>query len=263
MNVQAAAPHWSAWRCYTLEARYEFLKLWRMPAYALPTIAFPVMFYILFGLTFGGNIGSGSTGMATYLIATYGAFGVIGAALFGFGVGVAVERGQGWMTLKRATPMPPLAYFLAKMMMAALFAAIIVLLLSALGVLFGGVRLPASAWTRLGATLVLGAVPFGALGLALGYLSGPNSAPAVVNLLFLPMSFASGLAIPIEILPPFVRAVAQFLPPYHLGQLALAAIGVRTPAPAWTHLLVLTGFTAIGVGVALWGYQRDEDRTWG
>ena len=26
---------WSAWRCYALEARYEFLKLWRMPAYAL------------------------------------------------------------------------------------------------------------------------------------------------------------------------------------------------------------------------------------
>jgi ABC-2 type transport system permease protein len=260
MSVQEAAAEWSAWRCYALEARYEFLKLWRMPAYALPTIAFPVMFYVLFALTFGGGSrGTGGTGMSTYLIATYGAFGVIGAALFGFGVGVAVERGQGWMTLKRATPMPPLACFAAKLLMAALFAAIIVLLLSVLGVMFGGVRLPASAWARLAATLVLGAIPFGALGLALGYVAGPNSAPAVANLVFLPMSFASGLAIPIELLPPFVRSAAQFLPPYHLGQLALAAIGASTAAPAWTHVLILAGFTALGAGVGLWGYRRDEE----
>jgi ABC-2 type transport system permease protein len=230
-----------------------------MPAYALPTIAFPVMFYVLFGLAFGGGRTPGSTTtMATYLIATYGAFGVIGAALFGFGVGVAVERGQGWMTLKRATPMPPLAYFVAKLMMVAVFAAIIVLLLAVLGVSFGGVHLPASAWTRLAVTLVLGAVPFGALGLALGYSTGPNSAPAVVNLVFLPTAFASGLAMPIEILPPFVRAIAPFLPPYHLGQLALGAIGSGTGAPAWTHVLILAGFTIVALGVAVRGYRNEE-----
>ena len=46
---------------------------------------------------------------------------LIMAALFGFGVGVAVERGQGWLLLKRATPMPPLAYLLAKMATAVAF----------------------------------------------------------------------------------------------------------------------------------------------
>ena len=250
-------------RAYALEAKYEFLKLWRMPAYAIPSIAFPVMFYALFGLTFGGGRVTGSTTMAAYLIATYGAFGVIGASLFGFGVGVAVERGQGWMTLKRATPMPPLAYFAAKLAMAALFSAIIVLLLGAMGAAFGGVSFPAATWVRIFVTLVLGAIPFGALGLAIGYLAGPNSAPALVNVLYLPLSFASGLWIPIEALPPFMRALAPFLPPYHLAQLALGAIGADRGAPAWTHALVLAGFTAAGIGVALWGYRRDEDKTWG
>ena len=119
---------------YALEAKYEFLKQLRMPAYAIPAITFPVMFYLLFGVMFGGGRPAGSTTVATYMLATYGAFGVIGSALFGFGVGVAVERGQGWMTLKRATPMPPLAYFVAKLAMRGLFAAIIVLLLSLAGV---------------------------------------------------------------------------------------------------------------------------------
>lgn len=250
-------------RAYTLEAKYEFLKVWRMPAYAIPTIVFPVMFYALFGLTFGAGRVTGTTTMATYLIATYGAFGVIGASLFGFGVGVAVERGQGWMTLKRATPMPPMAYFTAKLAMAVLFSSVIVTLLATLGAGFGGVTFSASTWARLFVTLVLGAIPFGALGLAIGYLAGPNSAPAIVNVLYLPLSFASGLWIPIEILPPFVRAIAPFLPPYHLGQLALGAIGAGSGGPAWTHALVLAGFTAVGLGVAVWGYRRDEDQTWG
>ena len=122
--IQTAA--WSPARAYALEAKYEFLKLLRMPGYAIPSIAFPAMFYLLFGVMFGrGTVGGLS--MATYLIATYGAFGVIGASLFGFGVGVAIERGQGWMMLKRASPMPPMAFFAAKLAMCTIFAAAVVL----------------------------------------------------------------------------------------------------------------------------------------
>lgn len=256
------AASWSSICTYALEAKYELLKTVRMPAYALPTIAFPAMFYLLFGVSFGGGRVTPTTTMATYLVATYGAFGVIGAALFGFGVGVAVERGQGWLTLKRATPMPPLAYFTAKLVMAVVFAAVIVLILAALSVTLGGVRLPAGAWAQLAATLIAGAIPFCAFGLALGSFLGPNAAPAVVNLLYLPMSFASGLWVPIEALPGFVRAAAVYMPPYHLGQLALRAIGADQSAPAWAHVLVLAGLTLAGIGVAWIGYRRDEDRSY-
>jgi ABC-2 type transport system permease protein len=246
-----------------LEAKYELLKVARMPAYAIPSIAFPVMFYVLFGLALGAGRASGGLSMATYLIATYGAFGVVGASLFGFGVGVAVERGPGWMILKRATPMPPMAYFLAKLWTCTIFAAAIVLSLSALGVFFGGVRLPGAAWTQLFVTLVAGAVPFCALGLAIGNFAGPNSAPPIVNLLYLPLSFASGLWFPIEILPPAVRAIGHALPPYHLGQLALRAVGGGLGEPILTHVAALAGFTCLGIGLAWVGYRRDQDRTWG
>ena len=140
-------------RTYALEAKYEFLKLLRMPGYAVPSIAFPAMFYLLFGvLVRRGAVGGIS--MPTYLIATYGAFGVIGASLFGFGVGVAIERGQGWMMLKRASPMPPMAFFVAKLAMCAIFAAAVFCTLAGLGVTIGQVRLPTDAWFRLGTTLV-------------------------------------------------------------------------------------------------------------
>jgi len=254
---------WSAARCYALEARYEFLKVVRMPAYAIPSVTFPVMFYVLFGLSFGGGRPVGRTTIATYLLATYGAFGVIGAALFGFGVGLAVERGQGWMMLKRATPMPPFAYFTAKLVMCALFSVVIVGLLSFLGAAFGGVVMAPASWARLWISLVAGALPFCALGMAIGYFAGPNSGPPLVNLLYLPTSFASGLWVPLEGLPKAVQAFAPYLPPYHLGQLALQAIGAGRGAPAWAHIVALAGFTLIGLGLALWGFERDEDKTWG
>lgn len=250
-------------RAYALEAKYEFLKQARMPAYAIPSIAFPVMFYLLFGVMFGGGRPAGGTTVATYMLATYATFGVIGAALFGFGVGIAVERGQGWMLLKRATPMPPFAYFTAKVAMAVLFGAIITALLTAAGMSLGGVRIPLPQWLALAGTLALGAIPFCALGLALGYFAGPNSAVAIVNLVFMPMSFASGLWIPFEMLPPVVKSMSPLLPPYHLAQLALGTIGAGVGAPAWTHVVTLAGFTAVGLGFAWIGYRRDEDRTWG
>jgi ABC-2 type transport system permease protein len=77
-------------RTLALETHGELMKLVRMPAYAIPVLLFPTMFYSLFGLSFGGRE------QATYLIGSYAAFGVIGAALFGLGVGVAVERAPRW-----------------------------------------------------------------------------------------------------------------------------------------------------------------------
>jgi ABC-2 type transport system permease protein len=267
LNPAAAAPvrpaRRSLWRIYRLEAWYELLKVLRMPAFAIPTIAFPVMFYLLFGVTFGRSFPAGPVTMATYLLGTYGAFGVIGAALFGFGVGVAVERGQGWTLLKRASPMPAGAYFAAKLAMATVFGSAVVASLFLLGRFAAGVELPAATWAALGGVLIAGALPFCAFGLALGYLAGPNSAPAVVNLIYLPMGFLSGLWIPVNFLPGLMKQIAVTLPAYHYAQLALKTFGADLGQPAWIHLTYLVAFTVLSLAVARWAYRRDEGKTYG
>ena len=258
--VQRARPNPA--RIYLTGARHEFLKLIRIPIFAVSTIALPLMFYVLFGVAFGGGQG-GEVGATTYMMVTYGTFGVIGAALFGFGVSVAVERGQGWMRLKRVSPMPPQVYFVGKVVMAATISTIIIGAMFLLGATLGGVRMPAMQWVGLGSVLLLGALPFSAMGLAFGYLVGPNSAPAMLNLVYLPMAFASGLWIPIHQLPDFVQSIAQGLPPYHFAQLALGAVGAAEGAPPALHVTVLLGFTALFLTVAAWGFRRDEGRTYG
>jgi ABC-2 type transport system permease protein len=248
-------------RIYSLETKYEFLKNLRRPAYAIATLGFPVMFYAFFGLASGFR--DSGMSIATYLLATYGTWGVVGASLFGFGVSISMERGAGWLLLKRASPMPPLAYFVAKIVSATVFSALVVALLFSMGALWGNVHLPAQTWLELGAALIVGALPFCAMGLALGYLISPNSAVAVLNLINLPMSFLSGLWLPINVLPPVVQHIAPFMPAYHLAQLALGTIGVPSSQPWYLHVLVLVAFTSVALSVAAFAYKRDEGETYG
>src|SRR5713226_8361472 len=192
---------------YLKEAKYEFLKCLRYPMYSVSTVLFPLMFYILFGLVMGRQM-IGAVSLAVYLIAAYGTFGVMGASLFGTAATLASDRGLGWLQVKRASPMPPFAYFFAKVVMSMIFSAIVVSLLMLLGLAFGGVRLPLANLAKLLGTLVAGSLPFSALGLAVGYFAGPNSAPPVINLIYLPMSFCSGLWVPYMFLPKMVRQIA-------------------------------------------------------
>lgn len=250
-------------RPYLLEIKYEFLKLFRMPAYVIPTLTFPLLFYVFFGLIFGGPHMPGNVTMSTYLIGTYGAFAVIGASLFGFGVTVAVERGQGWIEVKRTTPMPRPAYFTSKMAMAMLFSAVDVLLLFAMATTIGKVALPLATAAKLFGILVAGSTTFSALGLAVGYFAGPNSAPAIVNLVYLPMSFLSGLWVPVFALPKVLRELAHFLPPYHFAQLALGVLGAGTGEPASTHVVAMVVATVLFLVVAAIGWRRDEGKLYG
>src|ERR1700724_3954 len=126
---------------YLKEAKYEFLKNLRLRVYTLSVLSFPLMFYVLFGLVLNARESIGSTTVPTYLIATYGTFGVMGASLFGTAAGLAADRGLGWLSVKRASPMPPFAYFAAKGVLSMSFSAIVVWLLTLLGFAFGGGRL--------------------------------------------------------------------------------------------------------------------------
>lgn len=243
-----AAPRVSLLRCYGLEAKHEFLRLLRAPSFAVPTLVFPPMFYLLFAVLFGGR--SGGFQANIYLLATYGVFGVMSPGLFGFGVSVAMDRERGWLTYKRALPMPPGAYLAAKLAMAMLFATIIFAILGVLATTLGGVRLPLGSWATLYVVDVLGVLPFCAIGLFIGSLVSGQGAPAVANLIYLPMSFLSGLWMPLSVLPVFIGKIAPLWPAYHLGRLALGAVGQAPDENQLPHVFALGLFTIVFLALA-------------
>lgn len=227
-------------RAYLQEIRSECLRYLRSPGFVLPTLLFPAVFYLMFGVILARN---NSADAPRFLLASYSAFGVMAPGLFGFGVSLALERDGGLLMLKRALPMPPAAYLLGKMAMAAVVAALVVALLLVLAVLVAKVQLEPAQMLRLLGTNVLGALPFCALGLLLGTLVRGQGAPALINMIYLPMAFLSGLWFPLSILPRFLQQLAPIWPSYHLNMLSLAAVGFDTGS-AWPHALVLAAFMA-------------------
>jgi ABC-2 type transport system permease protein len=251
--------HPSLWWIYLIETKSEFLKLFRSPHYLVGVVGFPVMFYLLFGISLSRNSGESITA-AQYLLASYCVFGVVSAALFAFGAGVAVERAQGWMSLKRATPMPPGAYLGAKVFSAMAFGTIILVLVGLCGVTLGGVHFPAVTWLRLWAVLVLGCVPFCFAGLIIAFTVPPAGAPGIVNLINLPLSFAGGLWLPVDMLPKALRAITPVLPQYHIGQLALGAIGAVGTPDTLQHVVALLISSVVFGALAWWAWRRSDQK---
>lgn len=237
-----AALRSSPLRCYWLEAKYEFLRLLRTPSFALPALTFPVLFYVLFGVLLAGPRGGGAS---TYLLVTYGVFGIMGPALFGFGVAMALDRELGLLKLKRAMPVPAGALLMAKTLMAMLFGVIITAMLMGVALALAGVQLAPAKLALLALINVLGVLPFCAIGLYIGTLVGGQGAAAVVNLVYLPMAFLSGLWMPLSMLPEVVSRFAPLWPAYHLSQIALKVIDADAGGSLSMHVVVLLVFTAV------------------
>ncbi|MFA6228670.1 MAG: ABC transporter permease [Rhodanobacter sp.] len=222
---------------YLAEMRSECLRYLRAPGFILPMTLFSTVFYLMFGVL----INHGNAEAARYLLASYSAFGIMGPGLFGFGVSLAIERDGGLLTLKRALPMPPGAYLLGKMVMAMVAATIVTVLLLLIGVFLAYVELSGRQIVALLLTGMFGVLPFCALGMFVGTLIKGQGAPGLLNLVYLPMAFLSGLWLPLSMLPVALQRIAPIWPSYHLNQLTQAAVGLNQ-RPLWLHVLVLAGF---------------------
>jgi ABC-2 type transport system permease protein len=210
-------------RAYLSEARYESVRMLRAPSFGALLLSLPVLLYLLFAVIVAGDALRADARAATGLFTGFAVFGIMGPAMFGFGVSISIEREKGLLKLKRALPMPPPAYLLAKMLMSMLFATIVMLTMTAAGLALGHVALSARQALAISAVDIVGVLPFCAIGLFLGTLVKGAAAPGLTNLVYLPMIYLSGLFFP---LPKFLGAIAPVWPAYHLNRLALSASGL-------------------------------------
>jgi ABC-2 type transport system permease protein len=238
----------------------EFLKLWRVPAFTLTSLFLPVMFYAFIGIGSSSQVISPGVTFGAYFLASMAVYSVANVMIFSFGISVATERGMKMDVLMRATPLPPLVYLLSKCLTAIVFAALTLVVLFPFAYIAGGVRLDADVWATLAFRVLAGSIPFIALGFAIGYLSGPNSAVAVINLIYLPTAFASGLFFPKSLLPDFIQRIAPYLPLHFFGQLGWDAIGAPTDESVTTDWLYLVGYGVVFFLIAIWAYRREESR---
>ena len=111
--------------------------------------------------------------------------------------------------------------------------------------------------------MVIGMIPFGLMGLFLGLIGSANLTNALATTLMLLLSFASGLFVPLSILPDILQKIAPYLPTYQLGQLAWITVGSSYNSdnqPLWVHLSILLAYAAVFAVLAGWAYIRDENK---
>lgn len=245
-------------KTYWMETRCEFLSLWRNPRFVIPTLSLPPLFYLFFGVAM--SRGHQTKAMALMMLVGYSVFGALTSAMYGLAVGLAHERGLGWLEVKRASPMPMASYFAAKIVVAMGFAIIVQLMLSLLAVTVGHVELRAWQWAALTVATLGAAIPFCALGLLLGTLTTASATPAVANLIAMPMAICSGLWIPIDFLPETMRRVAAFLPAYHAAQIGRTIVGRPGDWPIAAHAACLVGFTMVLIGLTVLSWRRSAER---
>lgn len=241
----------------------EFIKLFRVPAFSTTSIVLPAMFYAFIGLGQakqplfpGAHVTFGE-----YFLASMALYGVANVMVLGFGISLANERGQKQDLLMQSTPLPAGVYFAAKTMSALVIALMALVVLSILAASAGGAHLTVHQWVTLTYRAMLCSIPFVGLGFALGYSAGPNSAPAVTNLIYLPTAFASGLFFPLNLLPKFLQDIAPYLPLYRGAQLVWDSVGAPTQGGSLaTDWLYMGGYTVVFFVLAVWAYRRDQGR---
>jgi ABC-2 type transport system permease protein len=242
----------SAIRSYLLEAKYECFRALRNPGFAIPFLLLPVGLYLLFGSFLFGDAMRSDPKATAGLFLSFSVMGIMGPGLFGFGAFLAVDREQGLLKLKRSLPTPRGAYLLAKMLMALLFAGLVMATMLVAAVTITHPPFSAGQMLLLAAVMILGALPFCALGLFVGAHTAGRSAPAYVNLVYLPMIYLSGFFFP---LPKSFVWIEFASPAFYLNQVALSIAGAPHFA-VFLSVAVLAGITLLLTSVATRRLER-------
>jgi ABC-2 type transport system permease protein len=180
------------------------------------TFALPVVLLVLLGSMISGVYPGSAVTSAQYLVPSMLAAGVASTTFVNLGTGIATDRDNGTLKRLRGAPMPPIAYFVGKTVLALVVTLAEVVLVLAAGALLFDLDLPATAqrWATLGWVLLLGTTACSLLGIAASSLArSARSAGAVMNLPYLVLAFVSGIYFtPVKALPEPLITVGSLFP---------------------------------------------------
>lgn len=241
---------------YLTETRCELLRMMRNPGIAIPVLLLPCALYALFAYVIGGGWIKNDPGAGVFLFTAFSLMAVTMPAMYGIGITLALERDMGLLRLKRAQPAPPAAWVVAKVVAGIVLALLSYAPIVILAIGGGKLALGAGQMFGLSVALMIGTIPFTALGLMIGSLATGSSAPAYANLVYLPGCYLSGMFFP---LPASMYWEAPIWPQFHVLNFAMHLAGV-TPKfplePLSMAIATLLGYTVLFAGVTVWRLKQ-------
>jgi ABC-2 type transport system permease protein len=238
-------------RVFLHELQTDQRLFWRSREAAFFTFLLPIILLVLLGSVYGDDEIEG-VGATTYLLAGLLGYGVVSTAFASLAISLVIRREAGVLKRIRGTPLPTSVY-LAALVTSTL---IVVALEVVAQILVGRFVLDAD-WPQAPGSLVLalalGSLSFAALGLALtGMIRSAEGSSAVVNAIYLPATFISGVFFSVEAMPRVLEALAAFLPlTYLLELLRDAFVGGAGLDEAAKAVGILLAWGAAGAALAV------------
>jgi ABC-2 type transport system permease protein len=233
------------------ELKAQQRLFWRSRELAFFTFLLPVLLFFLLGSVYGDDEVEGVRG-ADYLLAGMLGYGAISTAFAGLAILLVIRREQGILKRLRATPLPASTYLAAVLGSIVLVFALEAVLMIAIGRLAFDTALPERP-VSLALALLLGAVAFAALGVGLsGLVRSAEGASAVVNAIYLPVSFISGAFFSPSSFPGVLEAIGAVLPlTYFIELVRDVMLHERELWNEATAVAMVVGWGAVGLVAAL------------
>jgi ABC-2 type transport system permease protein len=236
--------------------RYELVRTFRNRRFFVFTVGFPLVLYFLIAAPNRHEHDLAGSGISAplYFMVGLAALGTMNAVV-GSGARIAFERVTGWTRQLRLTPLRPRAYLGTKVAAGYLSALLTIIALYAAGILLG-VHLSAGRWLQMTGLLLLGLLPFAALGIMLGHLLGVEAVGPTIGGLSGLLGFLGGVWFPLG--NGVMRDIAQALPSFWLVQASHVSLGGQ----GWnaTGWLVVAAWTFALSLLAAYAYRRDTAR---
>ena len=242
---------------YLTETRYELTRMFRNPSIAIPVLILPLALYALFAFVIGGEWIAKDPKAGIFLFAAFSLMAVTMPAMFGIGVTLAQEREMGLLRLKRAQPAPPAAWVVAKILAGLVLAVTAYAPIAIMAVSTGKLALAADQVVGMSVALLIGTIPFTALGLMIGSLTSASASAGWGNVVYLPGCYLSGMFFP---LPQSMYWQAPIWPQFHAEQLAMHMAGVTSMQrePMTVALATMLGYTVLFAGVTIWRLSKKD-----
>ncbi len=208
--------------------------------------AFPLGFLLLYGFVMARGDARVMAVMLSGLLTTT----LMSGSLFGVAFPLVHQREIGLLRRLRVTPVTAASVVIAHGATALFTGLVSLVVLMLLARALFGVEM-AGSWPVLVIVYLCGAIALVPIGMLVGSTARDiKTAPAIANLLFFPLMFLSGSAIPFALLPEGVKRFARFLPTTYLNE-TYAGVIVRGET-LWPLLGALTVLVATGlVGIVL------------
>ena len=232
-------------------AKAETIQYGRYTPYSIPTLALPAVLMLVFGRQMVKD-------EPERMLAGFAATALITVSLFQFGVGIAMSRTTPWESYLRTLPATATIRVAGRILAAFVFAVGTVAVVTAVGVAVYGAGFAPWRLAALTLALLLGSVPFGLAGIALGYWLPPRSAMPIANIIIIPLIIVGFLwTRPPDDFPRSADLVSQLVPTRSWAEVLDSVSTGDHPLPLH-HVAALVAWSVAFFALAWWGYRRDE-----